>query len=181
MKIDNITAFNNLLVLLANQIGALLNIENLAKSVKVHRNEVEKYIAILERTFIIRRIYPFFENYKKEITKTPKAYFLDLGLRNFILNNFNPPEMRNDTGALFENFFLIELIHDDFYSFNKINFWRTTNQIEIDFIVTREDGREAIEAKWSKTTPPKSFKTIATYYPDIKTRVATKRDFGLSP
>ncbi|MFQ5641016.1 MAG: ATP-binding protein [bacterium] len=179
LKIDNINAFNKLLVLLANQIGALLNIENLAKSIKIHRNEVEKYITVLERTFIIRRIYPFFENYKKEITKTPKVYFLDLGLRNFILNNFNPPEMRNDIGALFENFFLIELIHDDFFSFNKINYWRTTNQIEIDFIVTRADGREASEVKWSKTTPPKSFKTITRYYPEMKTRLVTKKDFGV--
>lgn len=179
LKIDNITAFNKLLVLLANQIGGLLNIESLVKSIRINRAEVERYIIILERTFIIRRIYPFFENYKKEITKTPKIYFLDLGLRNFVLNNFNPPDMRNDWGSLFENFFLIELIHEDVFALDKINFWRTTNQTEIDFIVTRGTEREAIEVKWNKTTPPKSFDTIARYYPNMKTRVVTKRDFGL--
>ncbi len=177
LKIGNIDAFNRLLILLANQIGGLLNIDSLSKSLKTSRNEVEKYIFILENTFIIKRIFPFHKNYKKEITKTPKIYFRDLGLRNFVINNFNDLSLRNDVGDLFENFCLMELLNIDPYSLNKINYWRTTNQTEIDFFVTRGDSINAIEVKWGKTVNPKSFKTIRKYYPDIKARLISKNDF----
>lgn len=177
LNIGNTQAFNHLLVLLANQSGNLLKIENLSKSLKISRNEVEKNIQILEQTFIIKRIYPFFKNYKKEITKTPKVFFMDLGLKNYVLNNFNNLILRNDQGALFENFFLMELLTGDHFSLNKINFWRTTNQTEIDFILTMETGLEAIEIKWNKDTPPKSFQTIRKYYPEITTRVVTRKAY----
>ena len=177
LQIGNIDAFNRLLIILANQIGGLLNIDGLAKSLKISRNETEKYIFILENTFIIKRIFPFHKNYKKEITKTPKIYFRDLGLRNFVINNFNDLNLRNDAGDLFENFCFLELLNIDPYSLNKINYWRTTNQTEIDFFVTRGDSINAIEVKWEKTAIPKSFKTIRKYYPDIKARVISKKDF----
>ncbi len=177
LKVDDIQAFNRLVGLLANQIGNLLNVQNLAKAVRTHRQHIEHYLAILENTFIIRRVYPFFQNYKKEITKTPKVYFLDLGLRNFALNDFRPVELREDTGKLFENFYFLHLLHQDIFGLQKINFWRTTNQTEIDFIVTRETQREAIEVKWERATAPKSFASIKKYYPDMKTTVVTKANF----
>ena len=177
LKVDNVQAFNRLLGLLAHQSGNLLNIDNLATALKISRNESEKYIHILEQTFILKRIYPFHQNYKREITKTPKLYFMDLGLRNYVLADFKNLTLRNDQGSLFENFFLLELLIRDHYAQNKINFWRTTNQTEIDFILTTEQGVEAIEVKWEKEKPPKSFKTIEKYYPKIKTRVVTKSDF----
>lgn len=177
LKVDDIQAFNRLVGLLANQIGNLLNVQNLAKAVRTHRQHIEHYLAILENTFIIRRVYPFFQNYKKEITRTPKVYFLDLGLRNFALNDFRPVELREDTGKLFENFYFLHLLHQDIFGLQKINFWRTTNQTEIDFIVTRETQREAIEVKWERATAPKSFASIKKYYPDMKTTVVTKANF----
>jgi len=177
LKIKNVDAFNRLLILLANQIGDLLNVDNLSKSLRISRHETEKYLSILESTFIIKRIYPFHRNYKKEITKTPKIYFMDLGLRNFVINNFNELALRNDHGALFENFYLLELLKSDYYSLNKINFWRTTNQTEIDFIVTEEDSMKAFEVKWDKATRPKSFQTFNAYYPGVDTSVITKREF----
>ena len=177
LRIDNVEAFNRLLVLLSNQIGCLLNIDSLSKALRVSRNVVEKYLFVLENTFIIKRIYPFFKNYKKEITKTPKVYFMDLGLRNYVINNFNPLPMRNDQGNLFENFYLLELLAADPYGQRKINHWRTTNQTEIDFLISRGNAVEAIEVKWEKTTPPKSFKTLKSYYPEISCRVASKSDF----
>ncbi len=122
-------------------------------------------------------MYPFYKNYKKEITKTPKVYFLDLGIRNFILNAFQPVESRTDVGALFENFYYTEILSSDFYGFKKINFWRTTNQTEIDFIIQGEDEFVATEVKWQAKSPPRSFKTIKKYYPDITTRLITQNDF----
>ena len=166
-----------MLILLANQIGCLLNIDSLSKSLRIPRNKVERYLSILEKTFIIKRIYPFYKNYKKEITKTPKIYFMDLGLRNYVVNNFNDLPLRNDPGDLFENFCLLELLQNDPYLLNKINYWRTTNQTEIDFIVSRGDSISAIEVKWSQTALPKSFKTMHKYYPEIETRLVSKNDF----
>ena len=177
LRVDNVNAFNNLIILLANQMGNLLSIDGLSKSLRISRNHTERYINILENTFIIKRIYPFHRNYKKEITKTPKIYFVDLGLRNFVLNNFNPLALRNDVGNLFENFFLLELLKDDHYSLNKIKFWRTTNQTGIDFIISGEGQTEAIEVKWEKESIPKSFETLKKYYPEIQTRVVTKNQF----
>ena len=177
LKIGNVGAFNRLLVLLANQIGQLLNVDKLSKALRIPRKETEKYLSILESTFIIKRIYPFHKNYKKEITKTPKLYFMDLGLRNFVINNFNELALRNDQGDLFENFYLLELLKSDFHSLNRINFWRTTNQTEIDFIIMEENKTRAIEVKWEKSTRPKSFRTLERYYPEIETDVITRKAF----
>jgi len=178
LRVENTQAFNLMAGLLANQSGQLLNIDNLSKSLKISRIETEKYINILEQTFIIKRIYPFYKNYRKEITKTPKIYFMDLGLRNYAANNFNDISHRTDQGNMLENLFLLELLCKDKLSENKINFWRTTNQTEIDFIVTGEKGVEAVEVKWEKETIPKSFQTIAKYYPEISTKVVTKKYFS---
>jgi len=177
LKIEKTEEFNKLLILLAYQAGNLLNISTLSNSLGIPRQDVKKYINILESTFICKRIYPFHKNYKKEIIKTPKLYFLDTGLRNFILDNFNNPDIRNDTGTLFENFVLAELLANDHYMLKRINYWRTTNQTEIDFIVRSENQTEAIEVKWKGRTIPKAFKTLTTFYPDIKTRLVTSEDF----
>ena len=177
LKIEHLDRLNHLLVLLANQIGNLLNIDGLSKALRISRHEVERVLNILEQTFIIKRIYPFFGNYKKEVVKMPKIYFLDLGLRNFILNNFNPLFSRNDQGDLFENFFLLEVLNYDYHGLSRVNFWRTTNQTEIDFIITDESGQRAVEVKWERKTIPKSFATLKKYYPEIKPRVVTHHNF----
>ncbi|MEA2116412.1 MAG: ATP-binding protein [Thermodesulfobacteriota bacterium] len=177
LQVTNISSFNTLLGLLANQIGNLLNIENLSKAARLPRKEIERFITILESTFIIKRLNPFHRNYKKEITKTPKIFFLDLGLRNYAINNFNQLRLRNDQGELFENFFFLELLHKDYHGLTKLNYWRTTNQTEIDFILSNENSTEAIEVKWQKETPPKSFKTLQKYYPEIQTKLITRKTF----
>ena len=155
----------------------MLNIDNLSKILKIRRNIVEDYISMLENTFIIKRIFPFHKNYNKEITKTPKVYFLDLGIRNFLINNFEDVSLRNDSGSLFENLFFIEYLSNDFYSLSKINYWRTTNQTEVDFIINNTKRTYAIECKLSESKNPKSFKTIESYYPDFKTIVINKDNF----
>jgi len=177
LKVEKTEDFNKLLILLAYQTGNLLNISSLSNSLGITRQDVKKYINILESTFICKRIYPFHKNYKKEITKTPKLYFLDPGLRNFILDNFKDPDLRNDTGTLFENFFLTELLANDHYMLNRINFWRTTNQTEIDFIVRSEIQTEAIEVKWKGRTIPRALATLKDFYPDIQIRLVTSEDF----
>jgi hypothetical protein len=177
LRVDNVDAFNRVVGLLANQIGALLNIESLARTARLPRTVVENYLTILDHTFVIKLIFPFFRNYAKEITKTPKVYFLDLGLRNFVISRFAELDFRNDTGKLLENFYLLELLNQDPHGLQKINFWRTTNQTEIDFIVSREGKQEAIEVKWESAAKPKSFATIKKYYPDMETRLVNRSGF----
>ncbi len=175
-KIENIEAFNKLLILLANQIGNLLNVHNLSKILKISTQKIEHYIEILEGTFIIKRLFPFFQNYKKEITKTPKIYFLDLGLRNLLLNQWQELDLREDRGKLFENFVFLELYNKDPYKEKNYRFWRTTNQTEIDFVIQNGADIKAIEAKWSKGARPRSFKTFKEYYPKSKTQVITFKE-----
>lgn len=172
-KIENIDGFNKLLILLAAQIGSLLNIHHLAKTLRIPSQQIIKYIDILEGTFIIKRLYPFFQNYKKEISKTPKIYFMDLGLRNLLLTNWQSLQLRNDNGALFENLVFLELYNQDIHKLKRYHFWRTTNQTEIDFII--EDGIKikAVEAKYSNSTSPKSFTTFKKYYPKAVTELIT--------
>lgn len=180
LKINKLDVYNKLLIKLANQTGELLNIHSLSNALSASRSEIEKYIEILENTYICKRLYPFSRNYGKEIVKTPKIYFLDLGLRNFIINNFNLPEARTDTGKLFENFVLTEMLAADHYSMDKLNFWRTTNQTEIDFILQKENEIAACEVKWEGGRTPKAFENFKNLYPDIRTKVISKTDY-LSP
>ncbi len=177
IHLKDIDKYNNFLIRVAMQSGDLLNIHSVSKSLGVARNTIEAYLNILEQTFICKRIYPFHKNYNKEITKTPKLYFLDLGLRNLILNNFNDLELRTDKGNLFESFYLTELLSRDFYEMKKINFWRTNNKTEIDFIIQGDDTFDAVEVKWNNKKRPKSFNTIESLYPGIQASVITMGDF----
>lgn len=172
-KIENIDAFNKLLILLAAQIGSLLNVHHLAKTLRISAQKISGYLDILEGTFIIKRLYPFFQNYKKEISKTPKVYFMDLGLRNLILANWQSLELRSDQGTLFENLVFLELYNEDIYNLKHYHFWRTTNQTEIDFIIEDGAGLRAIEAKYSNNKNPKSFDTFKKYYPNAITGLIT--------
>lgn len=177
-KIENIDAFNKLLILLAAQIGTLLNIHHLSKTLRISAQKISDFIDVLEGTFIIKRLYPFFKNYKKEISKTPKIYFMDLGLRNLLLANWQPLELRSDQGALFENLVFLELYNKDVYKIKHYHFWRTTNQTEIDFIVEEGTSIKAIEAKYSNTKKTKAFDTFTEYYPEATTGLITSETIG---
>lgn len=175
-KIENIDAFNKLLILLAAQTGGLLNIHTLSSALNISSAKVRSYLDVLENTFIIKRLYPFFSNYKKEITKTPKIYFLDLGLRNLILGNWQELNLRSDRGTLFENLVFLEFYTKDLYKLNRYHFWRTTNQTEIDFIIEEGNAVQALEAKYASTKTPKSFKTFKKYYPKASIQLITPKN-----
>lgn len=180
-KVENIDAFNNLLVILAAQIGGLLNIFSLSKTLRISAYTIEQYLAILESTSIIRRVYPFFRNYKKEIAKTPKVYFLDLGLRNLLLADWKPIALREDRGKLFENFIFLEFLAKDYYERHRFFFWRTTNQTEIDFIQSDGLRLSAFEAKWNGKSMPKAFFTFKKYYPESRMKLITSESFLKQP
>jgi len=151
---ENILAFNNLVKLLAGQIGNLLNINELSNTIGLNRYEIEKYLSILEHTFIIKKIPPYFTNKRKEISKMPKIYFSDLGLVNMIIANFGKIELRSNLGAILENYTLNQIHH--FMSIaDSMYFWRNLEGAEIDFIWKRDDMLIPIEAKWKNFSEPK--------------------------
>ncbi|MFP4585742.1 MAG: DUF4143 domain-containing protein, partial [Desulfococcaceae bacterium] len=97
--------------------------------------------------------------------------------RNFILDRFTPLDRREDIGALFENLVLLELLAADPHGLSRFHYWPTTNQTEIDFIVTRGEAITAIETKWRKSPPPRGFRSFMGHYPEAETRLVSREDF----
>ena len=165
LEIKNTTAFTNLVSILASQVGQLVNTQELSSTLNVERKTVEKYLEILERTFVIERISPFFRNVRKELTKMPKIYFLDIGLRNFALGDLKSFEERHDKGAILENFLFTELRKQ---TDAKFNFWRTKEKAEVDFVVEqRFDEPVPIEVKATSLKSPeisRSFRSFLNVY-----------------
>lgn len=140
----------DLLSLLAFQVGSEVSIQELSQKLSLSKIVVEKYLDVLEKMFIVINLRGFSRNLRKEITKTSKYYFVDLGLRNALIRNFNAMNLRNDVGALFENFCVIErmkVLSNQKKSAN-FYFWRTYDQKEIDFIEERDGMLRAFEFKF---------------------------------
>lgn len=143
----------DLLSLLALQLGSEVSVAELAQHLSISRVIVEKYLDLLEKMFILINIRGFSRNLRKEISKTSKYYFVDIGLRNGLIRNMNPMALRSDAGALFENFCIVERIKalTNRREYANHYFWRTYDQKEIDLIEDRGGILRAYECKWSKT------------------------------
>jgi len=143
----------DLLTLLALQIGQEVRISELAQNLSISQKTVEKYLDVLEKMFIIYNLRGFSRNLRKEVSKTSKYYFTDIGIRNAILRNFNPLSLRNDTGEIFENWFIMEKIKKALTTkdFANYYFWRTYDQQEIDLIEEKNGKLTGFECKWKKT------------------------------
>jgi len=150
-KIESIARFNALVKILSSQIGNLLNISELSNAAKISRRNTEKYLDLLEYTFVLDKISPFKKNVRKQVIKMPKIYFFDMGVRNAILGNFLELESRQDGGRLFENFVFLELKNQ---RKNKIFFYRSVNKAEIDFVIEEEAKIILIESKYKKLVRP---------------------------
>jgi len=143
---------NDLLRLLAFQIGSEVAINELSRSLKINQETVERYLDLLEKSFVIFRLSGFSKNLRKEIRKRDKFYFYDLGVRNTIIENYNYLNKRNDVGGLWENFVIIERLK--FLEFNKIRantfFWRTYTGAELDYIEETNGLLNGYEIKYNK-------------------------------
>ncbi|MCX8027192.1 MAG: ATP-binding protein [Thermodesulfovibrionales bacterium] len=142
----------NLLKLLAFQIGNLVSVNELATQLGIDAKTVSRYLDLLEKGFVIRSVSGFSKNPRKEVTKKQKYYFIDNGIRNAVIRQFNDIEDRNDIGALWENFVFMErqkkLTYEGFYGYTY--FWRSFTGNEID-IVEEKDGRiYGYEIKWGR-------------------------------
>lgn len=153
-----------LLIALALQVGSEVSFNELAQTIGSDSKTVEKYIDLLSKCFIVFQLNAFNRNLRTELKKSKKIYFYDNGIRNAILQNFAPLAMRQDTGALWENFFISERIKANHYNGNyaKPYFWRTTQQQEIDYIEEGDGAFYAFEMKWNtkktKNNIPEPFK-----------------------
>ncbi len=142
-----------LLNAVALQLGSEVSYNELAKILSVDRMTVVNYLDLLEKVFVIFRLYPYSTNQRNEITSKPKIYFFDNGIRNAIIGQFQHLQNRQDTGALFENFIISEKIKQLRYQgfYGKTHYWRNTQQAEIDFIEVSENEITAFEIKYSPT------------------------------
>ncbi len=155
----------DLLTLLALQIGREVRISELSKNLSISQKAVENYLDVLEKMFVLVNLRGFSRNLRKEISKTSKYYFFDVGLRNALIRNFNPLNLRSDTGELFENWFIMEKIKAASIFERPANFyfWRTYDQQEIDLIEERSGKLYGYEVKWSKAKAKKPSDWLRAY------------------
>lgn len=177
-NIKNPNALIKLLKLISFQIGKPVSVNELATQLGLNSRTVEKYLDLLEKTFVIKAVGSFSHNLRKEISKKNKYYFYDNGIRNAIIGQFNDAENRNDIGEIWENFIIIERIKRNSYKGNYFNcyFWRTYDRKEIDWV---EEGDEKVfgyEIKWKKDEFdfPEDF---TKSYPNAKNEIINKDNY----
>jgi len=168
----------NLLTMIALQIGSEVSYTELAKSLGINRLTVIKYLDLLESCFVIFRMNSFSRNLRNELSKSVKIYFYDLGIRNSIIQNFNPLNMRDDTGKLWENFCIVERMKALHIAGKRVNtfFWRTYDKKEIDYIEESGGVITGYEFKYSAGKRPKKHTEFTKAY-DAKVHQINRTNF----
>ena len=158
----------SLLRLIAFRVGSEISMESIGKDLDLNKSTVERYLDLLSKVFIIYNVRGFSRNLDNEITKKSKWYFYDNGVRNALINNFNPMELRDDQGKLWENYIISErLKYQEYSKLHTANFfWRTHTQQEIDWIEERGGQLFAYEFKWKSNKPSKIPALWNKAYPD---------------
>ena len=175
--IENREGALNLLKLLAHQIGSLVNYSELSSRLGLDVKTIGRYIDLFEQSLILFKLLPYSTKKRDEIGKMPKVYFYDLGLRNALIENFQPINNRPDGGHLFENFIISEILKTNYYSnFGfTLNYWRTKQGSEIDLVLSKNDGElRGIEIKSSARVSGTAF---LNRYPHAKIITVTKQNF----
>lgn len=172
-KVRNSSKLINILRLLAFQTGNEVSINELSQNVGLNKLTIERYLDLLTKVFVIYRIEGYSRNLRKEISKSSRFYFWDTGVRNALIANFNPLELRNDTGQIWENYIISERLKIQQYQgwLSNNYFWRTYDQQEIDWVEERDGGlsgyemkfrkiRAKVPAAWIKSYPEATFQVI---------------------
>lgn len=175
-KSDRLT---KLLQALAFQVGSQVSYTELGNMCGLDNKTVEKYIALLEQAYVIFRLPSFSRNLRNELKFSKKVYFFDNGIRNALIANYNPIELRSDVGALWENFLISERIKKNHYDKTYANqwFWRTQSQKEIDYLEEYNGQLNAYEFKWNSKKTAKAPNDFTKAYPDAVFRVVTLDNF----
>jgi hypothetical protein len=177
-SIKSPSKLSDLLKLLAFQIGQEVSLNELSNNLGIAKQSVERYLDLLEKTFIIRKVGGFSRNLRKEVIKTARYFFWDNGIRNALINNFNLLNQRNDIGMLWENLMHMERLKTKSYKriFSNDYFWRTYDRQEIDLVEDRGGKLYAYEFKW-KPRREKAPKAWTDSYPDSEFQVVSKENF----
>lgn len=174
--IDNRRVALNLLKLLAYQTGSLINYSELAARLQIDQRTVKRYIEIFEQSFILFRLYPFVGNKRQEIVRAPKIYFYDTGIRNALISDFSDVDLRPDSGALFENFIIVECLKANRYvnAGYTLHYWRTKQNAEVDLVLASGKEIIGVEIKSSRGSFSRAF---ASRYPHARCHVITMDNF----
>jgi len=169
LDIKKTEALTDLFRLIASQSGNLANISELSSTLGISAATVKNYLWYFQKTYIMKKVLPFHANIRKEITKAPVFHFSDLGMKNFGTGDFGHIS-RSRIGHLFENFIFNILIERLEYSSSVINFWRTKDGAEVDFIIKRGDKTTPVEVKYRRLLKPEITRSlhsfISAYQPD---------------
>lgn len=173
------TLLQNLVRALALQVGSEVSYNELSQLIGADKVTVEKYIDLLEKCFVVFMLPSYSRNLRNEIKKGKKIYFYDNGIRNAVLSNFAMPELRTDTGALWENFLVSERLKRNVYAGNyaRMYFWRTQAQQEIDYIEECDGQLSTFEFKWNPKAKAKLPKVFADVYPGSTFEVITPENY----
>ena len=169
----------NLLQALALQLGNEVSFRELGQLTGADNETIERYVTLLEKAFVIFRLGTLSRNMRSELKRSRKIYFWDVGIRNAIIKNFNPLALRQDVGALWENFLIVERIKANAYANISVNrwFWRTHAQQEIDYVEEGGGKMNAFEFKWNARGKIKFPAAFTTAYPDASVQGIDQNNF----
>jgi len=170
LKVTDALKYRHVVRALAVLIGNLINYNEICSTCQTYYKELKRIISILSETYIVNLIQPFYRNPITELRKVPKVYFFDLGLRNYIIDNFNLLEKRTDTGALIENYVFSSLKNS--FPEATINYWRTISKAEVDFVLRIKDEIVPIEVKYQSFKKPKISRSLRSFIKTYKVKKA---------
>lgn len=178
LTLDKVAKSDKLVLLLkalAMQIGSQVSYNELSGLVGIDAKTIERYITVLEQSYIIFRLGSFSRNLRNELKFSKKIYFWDMGIRNAVIGNFSLAETRSDIGAMWENFAIAERMKQINYRhpFAQSYFWRTKQQTEIDYIEELDGSLQAFEFKWNERKSPRCPLAFSNAYPDASFSVIT--------
>lgn len=178
-NIKNASKLTELLKLIAFQIGHEVSLNELSNALGIAKQTVERYLDLLEKSFVIKKVGGFSQNLRKEIVKTARYYFLDNGVRNAVINSFNDVSTRNDMGMLWENFCFAERLKKQEYHDLHVNnyFWRTYDRQELDMVEERDGQLWGYEFKWNTRKKAKAPKAWAYNYPHATFEAITPENY----
>lgn len=179
--IRNASILHSLLKMIAYQVGKEVSYNELGNALGISKNTVEKYLNLLTKVFVLYKVGAYSNNLRKEISKSQRWYFLDNGIRNAVIGDFNPLALRreDEKGALWENYLFVERLKRNTYHQQEVNyyFWRTYDQQEIDLLEEDNKKLAAFEFKYSIKKKPKTPIAFAQAYPKTKYQVINPANY----
>ena len=168
-----------LLQALALQVGSEVSFNELGRLLGLNSVTVQRYIDLLEKSYVIFHLRSFSRNVRSELKKSRKIYFCDNGVRNALIGDYKPLALRTDTGALWENYLISERMKHNAYNafYGKSYLWRTQQQQEVDYIEDYDGVLHAYEFKWSGTKQPRLTDTFMKNYPDHTFKVVNRDNY----